>query len=129
MALERSTPITTAVLSYLEVPITAIVALFFLNEEFSSRSVTGIVLILTGALLVSLDQAKDNKIRHEQTPARIVQSARLTKAKDCFVTKDPLRFVLDFYRIKPISIGIQWMCSGWLVAYRIPSKLGLRLTK
>lgn len=63
LGFEKSTPITTAVFSYIEVPITAIAALYFFNEEFSLRSVVGILLILTGALLVSLDQAKQAKIK------------------------------------------------------------------
>ena len=61
LALENSTPIATAVFSYLEVPIAAVAALYFFNEEFSARSITGIILILTGAVLVSLDQARHAK--------------------------------------------------------------------
>lgn len=62
LGFEKSTPITTAVFSYLEVPITAGAALYFFNEEFSTRSIFGIVLVLTGALIVSLDQAKRSKL-------------------------------------------------------------------
>ncbi len=63
LGFEKSAPITTAVFSYIEVPITAVAALYFFNEEFSLRSVVGIILILTGALLVSLDQAKQANIK------------------------------------------------------------------
>ena len=61
LALEDSTPISTAVFSYLEVPSNALIALYFFNEDFSVRSVTGIVLILTGALLVSTEQARTDR--------------------------------------------------------------------
>ena len=69
LALEYSTPIATAVFSYLEVPVTAAAALYFYNEGFSMRSIFGILLILIGALLVSLDQARLSKVQFTRVEA------------------------------------------------------------
>ena len=56
--------------SYVEVPLAAIAAVYFYNEEFSLRSVAGIGLILTGAILVSTDQAKRSKIELSILPGK-----------------------------------------------------------
>ena len=58
IALENSSPISTAVFSYLEVPTAALAAVFVYDEQFSVRSIVGISFILCGALLVSMEQAR-----------------------------------------------------------------------
>ncbi len=55
-ALERSSPVSSAVLSYIEVPITTIVAVTCFGEAFSIRVAVGIAAILISALVISLDQ-------------------------------------------------------------------------
>jgi drug/metabolite transporter (DMT)-like permease len=63
-ALEASSPVSTAVLSYLEVPIATAAAVVFFNEEFSPRAIFGILCILIGALTVSIYQARSEKRLH-----------------------------------------------------------------